>query len=213
MRVYQGSLFGTSELCGRKLIERKYLDDVTWIDRATGWLSGADELLTASLPWRAGRRPVFGRLVDEPRLHPVLLPISSLLDLHSAPLSTRSKPATARVSPPGSSTTTAMGPTAWPGTPTALGSTRATRSSRSLAMSAHAAFVCSRWMGASYRLVLHSGDLLVMGGACQHAWEHTVPKMRSAPPRMSLTYRHVPDRPEGAWWSRAVHALDPVAHE
>eukprot|EP00665_Eupelagonemidae_sp_cell47_P007751 gene7751-2446_t len=35
MRVYQGSLFGTSELCGRKLIERKYLDDVTWIDRAT----------------------------------------------------------------------------------------------------------------------------------------------------------------------------------
>lgn len=73
MLTYQGSLFGTGtpELCGRKLIERKYLDDVTWIDRASGWLSGADELLVdlaASLPWRASRRPMFGRLVDEPRL-------------------------------------------------------------------------------------------------------------------------------------------------
>jgi len=35
------------------------------------------------------------------------------------------------------------------------------------------------------------GDLVVMGGACQHDWEHTVPKVAKAPgPRMSVTIRH-----------------------
>jgi alkylated DNA repair dioxygenase AlkB len=29
-----------------------------------------------------------------------------------------------------------------------------------------------------------------MGGACQHDWEHTVPKVRTAGPRLSITYRH-----------------------
>jgi hypothetical protein len=28
-----------------------------------------------------------------------------------------------------------------------------------------------------------------MSGRCQADWEHCVPKVRSAPPRMSLTYR------------------------
>nr|WP_231126718.1 alpha-ketoglutarate-dependent dioxygenase AlkB [Motilibacter aurantiacus] len=36
-----------------------------------------------------------------------------------------------------------------------------------------------------------AGDLVVMGGACQHEWEHTVPKQaRAAGPRMSITLRH-----------------------
>ena len=35
------------------------------------------------------------------------------------------------------------------------------------------------------------GDLVVMGGACQHEWEHTVPKQSAAVgPRMSITLRH-----------------------
>ncbi|MEK9579017.1 MAG: alpha-ketoglutarate-dependent dioxygenase AlkB, partial [Acidimicrobiaceae bacterium] len=58
--------------------------------------------------------------------------------------------------------------------------------------------------GNAHRWMLGSGDLLVMGGACQHAWEHTVPKMASAPPRMSLSYRHVVDRPDGPRWSITV---------
>lgn len=37
---------------------------------------------------------------------------------------------------------------------------------------------------------LGGGDLLVMGGACQHDWEHTVPKVRHAGPRISITFRH-----------------------
>ncbi|MDZ7733022.1 MAG: alpha-ketoglutarate-dependent dioxygenase AlkB [Acidimicrobiia bacterium] len=44
--------------------------------------------------------------------------------------------------------------------------------------------------GPSTSFRLHAGDLLVMGGACQHDWEHGVPKVRGAGPRMSVTFRH-----------------------
>ena len=37
---------------------------------------------------------------------------------------------------------------------------------------------------------LGRGDLFVMGGACQHEWEHSVPKVRQAEPRLSITFRH-----------------------
>jgi alkylated DNA repair dioxygenase AlkB len=42
------------------------------------------------------------------------------------------------------------------------------------------------------------GDLLVMGGRCQHEWEHTVPKVRRAGPRISVTYRHDVEPPGDA---------------
>ena len=37
---------------------------------------------------------------------------------------------------------------------------------------------------------LGRGDLVVMGGACQRLWEHTIPKSASAPPRIALMFRH-----------------------
>lgn len=38
---------------------------------------------------------------------------------------------------------------------------------------------------------LGGGDLFVMGGACQHDWEHCVPKIRRpVGPRLSITFRH-----------------------
>lgn len=43
--------------------------------------------------------------------------------------------------------------------------------------------------GRSRGFTLASGDLLVMGGACQQHWEHSVPKVAAAPPRMSVTFR------------------------
>jgi alkylated DNA repair dioxygenase AlkB len=47
--------------------------------------------------------------------------------------------------------------------------------------------------GGRIALVLEPGcgDLVVMGGACQHDWEHCVPKTaRPVGPRMSVTIRH-----------------------
>jgi alkylated DNA repair dioxygenase AlkB len=43
---------------------------------------------------------------------------------------------------------------------------------------------------AARRLMLGRGELLVTGGTTQRAWEHSVPKVASAGPRMSLTFRH-----------------------
>jgi alkylated DNA repair dioxygenase AlkB len=44
--------------------------------------------------------------------------------------------------------------------------------------------------GAARSFDLGCGDLFVMGGACQHDWEHCVPKVRHAEPRISITFRH-----------------------
>jgi alkylated DNA repair dioxygenase AlkB len=45
--------------------------------------------------------------------------------------------------------------------------------------------------GASRAWALAPGDLLVMGGACQHQWEHCVPKSAAVHgPRLSIMFRH-----------------------
>ena len=52
--------------------------------------------------------------------------------------------------------------------------------------------------GRSTSFLLGQGDLLVMGGATQHDWEHTVPKVAAAGPRISITYRHGAEPPPTA---------------
>jgi alkylated DNA repair dioxygenase AlkB len=44
--------------------------------------------------------------------------------------------------------------------------------------------------GASRSWQLGHGDLFVMGGSCQHDWEHCVPKVAAAGPRLSIMFRH-----------------------
>jgi alkylated DNA repair dioxygenase AlkB len=44
--------------------------------------------------------------------------------------------------------------------------------------------------GKSRALLLGRGDLLVTGGSCQRTWQHTVPKVAKAGPRISITFRH-----------------------
>jgi alkylated DNA repair dioxygenase AlkB len=43
--------------------------------------------------------------------------------------------------------------------------------------------------GASISVELGHGDLLVMGGSCQRTWEHAVPKVAHAGPRISVQFR------------------------
>jgi alkylated DNA repair dioxygenase AlkB len=44
--------------------------------------------------------------------------------------------------------------------------------------------------GKSVAFMLGQGDLLVTGGKSQRTWEHSVPKVKQAGPRISLAYRH-----------------------
>jgi alkylated DNA repair dioxygenase AlkB len=43
--------------------------------------------------------------------------------------------------------------------------------------------------GESLSVELAHGDLVVMGGSCQRTWEHAVPKVAHAGPRISVQYR------------------------
>jgi alkylated DNA repair dioxygenase AlkB len=43
--------------------------------------------------------------------------------------------------------------------------------------------------GRSRNLAPAAGDVLVMGGACQLRWEHSVPKTRGGGPRISCSWR------------------------
>jgi alkylated DNA repair dioxygenase AlkB len=47
--------------------------------------------------------------------------------------------------------------------------------------------------GQSRAFLLGRGDLLVTGGQTQRTWEHSVPKVAAAGPRISLAYRHAMD--------------------
>ncbi len=48
--------------------------------------------------------------------------------------------------------------------------------------------------GTSRAFLPERGDLLVTGGRTQRDWEHSVPKVAHAGPRISLAYRHGMDR-------------------
>jgi alkylated DNA repair dioxygenase AlkB len=43
--------------------------------------------------------------------------------------------------------------------------------------------------GASIGRTLGCGDLLVMGGTCQRTWQHSIPKLAHAEPRIAIMFR------------------------
>ena len=199
---YQGSLFGTLrpeyDASFRELI-RLDLDATTWVDLAPGWLRGADQVYdelaaTLDLRQRTGVR-MYDQIVDEPRLSawwrleggepeplPILHDIRLLLaDRYDEPFDSIGF----NLYRDGNDSV------AWHGdrhrhvvtNPViAILSVGAPRPLR----------LRPRGGGGSLSWSLGNGDLFVMGGACQHDWEHTVPKVRvTSGPRMSITFRSV----------------------
>jgi alkylated DNA repair dioxygenase AlkB len=202
------SLFASGEpgLASATSFERTVLDDRRWVDVARGWVEGGDELLArleADLPWKHGRRLMWGNWVDEPRLTcGVVLQhrdTPDILPTMAAALSARygrefdacfcnlyragadsvawhaDRDGKVQVDP-----LVAI---------VSLGGPRQF-SMRLKDPSERRGTRARSW-------TLHSGDLLVMGGSCQHRWEHAVPKVQHAPPRMSVTFRHRAAEPPG----------------
>jgi alkylated DNA repair dioxygenase AlkB len=178
--------------------ERVELSERSWIDVAPGWLSGADVLysdLLEVLPLRQRRNvAMYDALVDEPRMTawwhhddgspepvPVLAAMRrSLIERYDVPFDSigfnlyrdhRDSVAwhgdrhRRRVTDP----------------VVAIVSVGARRPLRMRPAGG----------GASRSWNLGDGDLFVMGGACQHEWQHCVPKLgRPTGPRLSITFRH-----------------------
>jgi alkylated DNA repair dioxygenase AlkB len=173
-------------------IFRHELGRGAWVDHQAGWLRGSDDLLAglvAQMPWRQRQRPMYERLVDEPRLTAwlaveaaelpeLLVQVGHLLgQRYDRPIRTvgfnwyrDGRDSVAwhgdRVARPGD----------------ALVAIVSIGARRPFLLRPHGG-------GTSRRFDLGRGDLLVMGGTCQATWQHAVPKVARAEPRISVTFR------------------------
>jgi alkylated DNA repair dioxygenase AlkB len=173
--------------------ERIALDDASWLDVARGWLRGADTLLdtlVAAVDWRQGRRPMWDRMVDDPRLsrfyapgeevpHPVLAEIGLALERHygvalRGPALNYYRDGRDSVAPHADRELRELSDTLI--AIVTLGACRPF-------------LVRSKAGGRSLDVRPGSGDLLVMGGATQLGFTHGVPKVARAGPRVSLSWR------------------------
>jgi len=178
-------------------LRRTNLDDASWVEHLPDWVRGQDALmeeLVRTTAWRSERRYMYDRTVDVPRLvaglpddgpgHPLLERIREALSAHYAT-------AFARVS---------MGyyrdgadSVAWHGDTTARDMDEPTLVA-TVSLGAPRRFLLRpRGGGRSLAFPLGRGDLFVMGGLCQRAWQHAVPKVARALPRLAVMFRPIWD--------------------
>jgi alkylated DNA repair dioxygenase AlkB len=199
---WQGSLFGA---CAPAFDEsfgeagRRQLDGGSWVEHAPGWLRGADQLLDElvellPLRQRTGVR-MYDRIVDEPRLSawwrvaqgrceplPILREMRLLLaERYAEPFDSIGF----NLYRDGNDSV------AWHGDRHAHVVTNPVVAIVSLG-SPRPFRLRPKGGGASLHWELGNGDLFTMGGACQHDWEHCVPKVRvTSGPRLSVSFRSV----------------------
>jgi alkylated DNA repair dioxygenase AlkB len=192
----QTSLFATGPVAVRKdaPFERIDLGGGAWVDVARDFLGGADEVtdrLIRTVDWRHHKRWMYERVVDEPRLSRwyatgETLPDRSLVKFRAAVgqhYHVRFGAVGLNYYRDGADSV-------------AFHSDRELRHLDDtlvaiVTLGAARPFLL-RPKGGGRSLDLHpgSGDLLVMGGACQETWEHGVPKVSSgAGPRVSASVR------------------------
>lgn len=169
----------------------------TWVDVSRGFVTGADEVLfhlMASVQWRVGRRRMYDREVDDPRLsrwlrrdqgdpHPLLAEARSTIEGHYR------------------RAFSGVGLNLYRDGADSV-AFHADRELRCLDDSIVAIVVLGTQRpfllrpqggGHSIDLAPASGDLLVMGGRCQADFEHAVPKStRRLGPRLSASWRWSP---------------------
>ncbi|WP_232680603.1 alpha-ketoglutarate-dependent dioxygenase AlkB [Nocardioides sp. R-C-SC26] len=179
-------------------IVRHELGDGAWVDVLPAWLPVSDELfdtLRDAVPWRAERRQMYDRLVDVPRLlytymigeelpHPLLAEAREALSAHYRDeLGEPFRTAGCCYYRDGRDSV------AWHGDTIGRGSTHDTMVAIVSLGDARRLALRPRSGGPSLSFEMGSGDLLVMGGSCQRTWEHAVPKVPSAGPRISVQFR------------------------
>jgi alkylated DNA repair dioxygenase AlkB len=177
-------------------VERIHLDGEAWVDHAPGWVAGSDRLFEAVLEsrgWEQRSRRMYDQTVREPRLTapwnlrsgeplepPILEDIRKVLsdryerefDSVGFNLYRDGRDSVAwhadRIPKEISAPIVAL---------VSLGESRKF-------------LLRPKGGGPSRSFLLGRGDLLVTGGQTQRTWEHSVPKVARAGPRISLAYRH-----------------------
>ena len=197
---FQATLFapgaGLAPLEGS--VARHPLSRGAWVDLRPQWLAEADEVFAAlarTAPWRAERRAMYDRVVDVPRLvatyaggetlpHPALEQARDALSAHYLPeLGEPFVTAGCCLYRDGRDSV------AWHGDTIGRGRTEDTMVAIVSVGDPRRLVLRPRGGGSSVGFTMGHGDLLVMGGSCQRTWEHAVPKVAHAGPRISVQFR------------------------
>ena len=195
----QPSLFGAGAPgidTGFAELRRIELARGAWVDYQPGWLHGHQTLFDAlvdEVAWEQNRRPMYERMVDVPRLTGSLsLPLTSpsldvIADMAAA-IGDRYQTELSRVGVAlyrdGNDSVAWHGDQIARELPTALVATVSVGEPRKFCLR-------PKGGGESMRFKLGHGDLVVMGGTCQRTWDHAVPKVAAAGPRIAIMFRPV----------------------
>lgn len=186
-------------------LHRRELSDGAWLDHQAGWLSGHEslfEVLIGAVDWQRHRRPMYDRMVDVPRLIGSLPGVANrdelaVIDEMAAAISARYGQTFDRVGfalyRHGRDSVAWHGDQVARNLPEALVATVSLGEPRPFALR-------PKGGGRSIQYQLGHGDLMVMGGTCQRTWDHGVPKVARAGPRIAVMFRP-------AWaraWSRSL---------
>jgi alkylated DNA repair dioxygenase AlkB len=181
-------------------VRRTPLAHGAWVDLRRGWLAGSGAVfarLAQEVPWRAGKRQMYDRVVAVPRLlcfygeeaplpHPVLTAAREALSAYYRPeLGEPFRTAGLCLYRDGRDSV------AWHGDTIGRGRTEDTMVAIVSLGTPRPLLLRPRGgSGASLRFEVGHGDLLVMGGSCQRTWEHAVPKTsQPVGPRISVQFR------------------------
>lgn len=170
-----------------------------WIDHVPGWLAGHESVFDALVDeadWQQQRRRMYDRTVDVPRLiarAPSRSETGKLLRQMSRALSIKYGLALTSTSlawyRDGSDSVAMHGDKMGVLTQDTVIATVSIGEPRRFLMRPASG-------GRSLSFDLGWGDLFVMGGSAQHTWEHGVPKLAHAGPRISIIFRpYVPEFP------------------
>ena len=181
---------------------RRWLDPRSWIDHVSQWLPEADEVfaeLLDTLPWAQRTRRMYDGDVLEPRLTASWNPQGADAGLPS-PLAEAQRSLSARYGVGFDSVGFNLyrdghDSVAWHRDKIPQSLVDPIVALVSLGQPRRF-LLRPRGGGRSIRFQLGAGDLLVTGGRTQRDWEHTVPKVASAGPRISVAFRH--SRPASA---------------
>ncbi|HEY0951667.1 alpha-ketoglutarate-dependent dioxygenase AlkB [Nocardioides sp.] len=197
---FQGTLFEAPAVAalGFEGTARRPLTRGAWVDVCRSWLPDADDVfatLVRDVPWRAERRQMYDREVDVPRLlhtygagdplpHPVLGRARGALSAHYLPeLGEPFVTAGCCYYRDGRDSV------AWHGDTIGRGKSQDTMVAIVSLGDPRRLMLRPRLGGSSISIEMGHGDLVVMGGSCQRTWEHAVPKVAHAGPRISVQFR------------------------
>lgn len=197
---WQPSLFETQEMSSVDRafasLQRIRLDPESWVDHAPGWVSGSDllfEALVDSLDWEQRSRRMYDQEVTEPRLTalwrkssgktlepPILEEMRVLL---SKRYDIEFDSAGFNLYRDGRDSVAWHGDRIKKGIDKPLVALVSVGEPRRFLLKPRAG-------GSSRTFMLGRGDLLVTGGRTQRTWLHSVPKVATARPRISIAFRH-----------------------